>query len=108
MVRRESSPVSSAIGMKTPGGIWPRVGWAQRASTSKPVRRLDERSMTGWKCGVICPESMADSSAVSSSARSRIASSISGSKTAIEFSRFLAFCRAMSARRMITSTSAVP
>ncbi|CSI60260.1 Uncharacterised protein [Vibrio cholerae] len=30
-------PVSSAIGIKTPGGNNPRLGWFQRISASTPI-----------------------------------------------------------------------
>ena len=42
------SPVSSAIGMKSSGGIMPRSGWCQRISASKPVTYSVFISTKGW------------------------------------------------------------
>ena len=41
-------PLTSASGMKTSGGIGPRVGCSQRSSASTATTRPESRSTSGW------------------------------------------------------------
>jgi hypothetical protein len=42
------SPVSSASGMNSTGGMSPRVAWSQRTRASNPVVRRSVRRTVGW------------------------------------------------------------
>ena len=75
------SPISSTIGMNSPGETAPRTGWRQRASASNETILRDLTSTIGWKWTSIASLATAMRSSSSTSRRTWILVSISRSKT---------------------------
>ena len=97
-------PASSAIGMKTPGGSRPRVGWSHRTSASTATTESVRVSTIGWYASRSSSCSQARRRSAATSTRTTAASCWRDSKSSKRFlPRDLAVYIARSASRRICS-----